>query len=265
MDIIDLYQGKVESTILTAVKGVLKKAIESLYLDSAYIVRNTKDYLCCFSESDDLLSQWRAYGSDGQGVAIGFNAKLLAEIEDSYQYDFIKVIYGQNDTSENIQEYMEENLKNIFKNLKKEDLNPVDITFNLVPILTPILQERFAFKHPSFKEEREWRLHRKQVGNFDEDSGEEEAFYRGAFHANSDLNGELSCSELMFRSLQNDICTYYELGFDRCKQDMVKKVVLGPKCQINKVDMKLLLRKYMYISDIESKDIVIEKSKVPYV
>ena len=45
-------------------------------------------YFCCFSESSDLLSQWRAYGNDGQGVAIGFNAKLLSKIDDMYSYDF---------------------------------------------------------------------------------------------------------------------------------------------------------------------------------
>lgn len=55
--------------------------------------------------------------------------------------------------------------------------------FNLVPILTPILQDRFAFKHPGFREEREWRLFREQVGNFDEDAGENEPFFNGAFHA----------------------------------------------------------------------------------
>lgn len=35
---------------------------------------------CCFSRNGDLLSQWRAYARDGIGYAIGFSAKLLAEL-----------------------------------------------------------------------------------------------------------------------------------------------------------------------------------------
>ena len=30
-------------------------------------------YACCFSEKGDLLSQWRAYGNNGRGYAIGFD------------------------------------------------------------------------------------------------------------------------------------------------------------------------------------------------
>jgi hypothetical protein len=32
-----------------------------------------KMFLTCFSENGDLLSQWRAYGNNGDGVAIGFD------------------------------------------------------------------------------------------------------------------------------------------------------------------------------------------------
>lgn len=223
LDMVESFQGKFDSALLTAVKSVLKKSIESIYSGSAYVVKNTKNYLCCFSESADLLSQWRAYGGNGQGVAIGFNAKLLSEINDMYHYDFVKVIYNQNAVLKNIQEYMEGNLKYILENITEEELNPVDIMFNLAPILTPILQERFVFKHPSFKEEREWRLYRKQVGNFDEDTGEKEPFFNGAFHIDNEIFGSFSCSDLKFRSMQNNICSYFELGFEKCKKDITKK------------------------------------------
>lgn len=125
-----------------------------------------------------MLSQWRAYGNDGQGVAIGFNAELLSKIHDMYSYDFVKVIYNQKSVLKNIQKYMEGQLKYIFENITEKELNPVDIMFDLAPIMTPILQERFVFKHPQFSEEREWRIFRKQVGNFDEDTGENEPFLK---------------------------------------------------------------------------------------
>lgn len=106
LNIVESYQGEVNSDLLTLVKKVLKKTIESVYLGSAYVVQNTKNYFCCFSENSDLLSQWRAYGNDGQGVAIGFNAELLSRIDDMNNYDFVKVIYNQKSVLKNIQEYM---------------------------------------------------------------------------------------------------------------------------------------------------------------
>lgn len=265
LNIVESYQGKVNSDLLTLVKKVIKKLTESVYLGSAYVVQNTKNYICCFSENSDLLSQWRAYGNDGQGVAIGFNAELLSRINDMNNYDFVKVIYNQKSVLKYIQEYMKENLKYIFEGITEKELNPADIMFNLAPIFTPILQDRFAFKHPSFREEREWRLFRKQVGNFDEDTGENEPFFNGAFHADNEIFGSFSCSDLKFRSLHNDICSYFELGFEKCKEDIIKRMVLGPKCQIVERDLKILLRKYRYIRDVGSNNIKIQKSKIPYV
>jgi hypothetical protein len=35
-------------------------------------------FACCFSTDGDLLSQWRAYGNDGRGYAIGFDPRAFA-------------------------------------------------------------------------------------------------------------------------------------------------------------------------------------------
>lgn len=43
-------------------------------------------YLSCFSSNGDLLSQWRAYGDDGAGLAIGFNTNLM-ERDAAGQFD----------------------------------------------------------------------------------------------------------------------------------------------------------------------------------
>ena len=41
--------------------------------------RRTNICIASFCEQDDLLSQWRSYGNDGRGIALGFNsAKLIA-------------------------------------------------------------------------------------------------------------------------------------------------------------------------------------------
>lgn len=46
-----------------------------------------KFFVMCFSgeESGDLLSQWRGYGDNGKGIAIGFNEYALKKVTDSVQ------------------------------------------------------------------------------------------------------------------------------------------------------------------------------------
>ena len=34
----------------------------------------------CFSESEDQLSQWRGYAQNGKGLAIGFDKRILEEL-----------------------------------------------------------------------------------------------------------------------------------------------------------------------------------------
>lgn len=42
-----------------------------------YFRSNTIKYATCFSKSSDVLSQWRAYAQNGEGVAIGFDEVKL--------------------------------------------------------------------------------------------------------------------------------------------------------------------------------------------
>jgi len=37
-------------------------------------INNPTPYICSFSKNGDLLSQWRAYASDGSGISIGFES-----------------------------------------------------------------------------------------------------------------------------------------------------------------------------------------------
>lgn len=251
---------------LVKIHIVLKKAIEELYNRTAYIKQISKDYVCCFSEEEDLLSQWRGYGADGNGVAIGFNAKLLNKLDSNYcRYKFTKVIYNNEKVYENIRSYMERQMLLVLDSIKDEELTPENILFNLAGITTPMMEDDYIFKHPGFMEEKEWRAYYKQVGNFDEDPGDEEILLKGAFSVENKFIYPFSRSELKFRSLKNDISSYFELGFERCKSDIIKKIVIGPKCKIDVRDLKILLRKHHYINDTDSENIKIVKSKCPYI
>ncbi len=57
-------------------------------------VEDWQYYVCCFSESEDKLSQWRAYADDGAGFAIGFSAVHLSRDSDSpFECRLDKVTY----------------------------------------------------------------------------------------------------------------------------------------------------------------------------
>ncbi len=49
-------------------------------------------YVCCFSDKDDDLSQWRAYGPEG-GFSIGFSRIRLSALAAEQHYDLIPCSY----------------------------------------------------------------------------------------------------------------------------------------------------------------------------
>ena len=74
-------------------------------------------FVTCFSELDDDLSQWRGYGDDGQGVAIGFDINSFV---DSYNFAYkYEVIYGTPTPQEN-SEYFSDFIKNQTFKAEKE-------------------------------------------------------------------------------------------------------------------------------------------------
>ena len=56
-------------------KKKVKKRVDFLTRVLRLIEESTSEeaYVCCFCEEDDLLSQWRSYGTNGVGVSLGFD------------------------------------------------------------------------------------------------------------------------------------------------------------------------------------------------
>jgi hypothetical protein len=52
-------------------------------------------FACCFSGNGDLLSQWRAYGNNGKGYAIGFEPSLFLNLAKSPEtMSLRRITYG---------------------------------------------------------------------------------------------------------------------------------------------------------------------------
>lgn len=164
-----------------------------------------KPYIACFSEARDLLSQWRAYADDGNGVAIGFKFSIPQGVPFFYSgADVIgkslsieKVIYNDEDQkkliNETVTQCVEDSEKNIF------------CYGNRLGLLS------FVYKNPAFYEEREWRIINAVI-----------------IDANNILGGAIS--PLHYRVTNNSMISYLEFPIDKehglCE---IEEVVLGPK------------------------------------
>jgi len=102
--------------------------------------------IACFSLDADVLSQWRAYGDDGRGFAIGFSPKQIQTPAKK-----LRVLY---DEDAQMQELIG-NLKHIFEFEKSVGFKYGD---QFQSHLFGVGLDLCAYKHPAFREESEIRF-----------------------------------------------------------------------------------------------------------
>jgi hypothetical protein len=178
-------------------------------------------YLTCLTEEGDLLSQWRAYAQDGEGIAIGFNANDGR----------LPVIDAPPHT--NAGPDLELTLSKVSYPV---DMSPITEALERAiagGIGSPafleaqafLIQERWRTKNPAFSEEREWRIINLPI-EFDGDLG----------------GGITTLSEVgtrQFREAGGRIVSYYEIAFS---EEAVVELVLGPQCKVDEAELDMLLR-----------------------
>lgn len=108
-------------------------------------------YVTCFCESGNLLSQWRAYGSD-HGYAIEFEANALAALLEGVggaHKELVQVRYGTEGAADAVAAVM----RDVFadSNLGHAGVHAHSMALEAATMLA-------AVKHPGFSEEKEWRL-----------------------------------------------------------------------------------------------------------
>ena len=111
--------------------------------------------LASFCEQHDLLSQWRSYGNDGRGIALGFNSKRLVELAERNGLRLFRCVYDQA-----AHERIASDLVNLL--LGSFRTSPPDgpharralvTRFNaMFLVVAPVIKDH------RFVEEREWRL-----------------------------------------------------------------------------------------------------------
>ena len=222
----------------------------------------------CFSEEGDLLGQWREYADKGTGVAIGFNIEWIQKLCNNDSFKFSKVNYDYSKDSKLIKKYATGIYSEMIRAIENgETKELIDESSNLPYIIH--LQEECLFfnsvfqKGNEYKSEEEWLLildDEKTKKNYPE----WDIYYNWK---NSDLRfGEKEIYRLIpngmeFMVKSGRIISYLDLKFDLDKSNLpIKKVIIGPNCKVNILDIYHLVQFYGFNGD----ELEIIKSKSSY-
>lgn len=114
-------------------------------------------FIFSLSEESDLLSQWRGYCTEGNGYSIGFDISDEVPSNFTVQGLFLyRCEYDPIKQEEMINKFFSELIKNYLE-YKKWDLQ-VELSTIYIINLYKFVSLAAQIKHPSFHEEKEWRL-----------------------------------------------------------------------------------------------------------
>jgi len=229
------------------------------------------NFVICFSEEKDCLSQWRGYADDAKGMCLGFSNRILQKYVDATDgvLTFTKVKYiSREEVTEIIAEYADEILKEL-KELRKwivdemthDDEGPNTdglLGFNFDGMLSSAFSESLGYKLNHFSSENEWRIFfttqaYKQPEWVYRESKEPFSGPKLFPETLAFLNNRID-----FRWTNDDLIPYCPLLFEDFDDVPVKEVWLGPKCHVNTVDMKLFLKKANY------PEVTVHRSAITY-
>jgi hypothetical protein len=189
-------------------------------------------FICCFTELRDSISQWRAYGDDGNGICLilnprnfGINYELPshnAETEKCISFHNVIYEYWQQDRI--IEEILKIALHFTAENNKYKPETFAEHVCNLIGRFAPI------FKINEFQEEKEWRiiyetflLEQKSLGILTSDTR----------------------YDIGFIHTRNNIKSYFPLKIDESKfVNSVTGIIIGPKSKMTfpYMEMSTLLK-----------------------
>ncbi|WP_269221881.1 DUF2971 domain-containing protein [Flavobacterium sp. IMCC34518] len=215
------------------------------------ILNKTEKYVTCFSKDGDSLSQWRAYGNDGKGISLGFDFSglknnfnknltgLHIEYDERLQYEaieeFIKIIIA-----------FYNNIKSRF-DWSEHDFNHTT-SISIIRFLNHII---YSYKHPSFIDEKEYRLQFELKKNSKADI---------LFRTSTNLI-------IPYTIIKNSYTAYLETKKPNetepifgIKKLPLNKIIIGPSLDYEIV--KIGLEKFLIMNGYENIEII--KSNVPY-
>ena len=209
--------------------------------------KDNDEYIACFCEDGDLLSQWRGYGAAGGGYSLGFEARYLGatEYQDLKAPEPVlrKVVYDYKKQKSLVRRFVRlvldhQRLLGRRSNRKSIEIDYEDEAWNIFNwFVSECLN---CFKDPAYAEEREWRMI--QYGR------------------------NMAAEKFVttnFRASRNRIVEYVEIDISKSNGELsqlpVRKIRYGPTLDPKVTQQALNL----LFSSIKS-DIEIQRSGVPF-
>lgn len=229
------------------------------------------NFVLCFSETPDVLSQWRGYADNGKGCCIGFrhedianycsntnNVLRLEKVEYLSESDIAQTI---KDTAQNILEDLYGLRSWIVENMTHDDDDPDTdrlLRFNFDGMLEAAFIDSLKYKSYSFHEENEWRLFFVKP-----------AYKNPRWIATNDVEDfmgpedfaetiQFLKNKIQFLTTEDDLIPFCPIKFEEFSCNPVSSIWLGPKNKIRSSDLELFLQSNRYT------ETRIKKSQITY-
>lgn len=217
LDCLEKYLKKTDSVILRS------KQVRIIWEN---ILSQYNYYCFCLSSNGDLLSQWRGYARSG-GVSIGFDKKELKKYSNS-----IKSI-NQPSNHSDLHHYKPNNPIQVKyydqQNIEKKVFEQQDFQNHFTEEdFYYIIDHLPMFKHPSFKEEKEYRIY---FGNYLSDRNQATPWV--------EFDGKMI--DLQFLLSESEIKFFYEIPFP---VSALREIIIGPNCNLSEFEIMTLLSKF---------------------
>ena len=192
-----------------------------------------------FSESKEILSQWRGYADDARGFCIGFDANSLTS---KTPFCPLKIEYERNEQ----EEIMNKIIKKIQAYLEFDNMTNLTI----ISLISELIEVFAKVKHPAFSEEKEVRLTHTLLLNEDKTLTDE---VKEKWPSRN-----YGLHDVEFRLVGGIPTPYVSIDFPDT-DNFIKEVIIGPK-NISKIsDIEL------FLANNNIKKVEIKKNLFPYV
>ncbi|RYP84613.1 DUF2971 domain-containing protein [Nocardioides guangzhouensis] len=158
---VDLVDDVVEERIANVSDETLKNALPTRRGFTDTFEYGRRPFVACFCEEEDLLSQWRGYGTGQAGVSLGFDLRVMSMADRLPPRTFLrKVVYGREEQRSAVAAAVDAWLATAQTLLDKGavDINELFPYPAIWALQEALAEQQLCFKHPTFREEQEWRL-----------------------------------------------------------------------------------------------------------
>lgn len=241
------------------------------YNGKPYILENNgiygNTYGMSFTSNGDNLSQWERYGDSLEGVSINFDIQLLQKVlkrKYDFSFDFGAVKYTKSEK----RKFIESKIKKI----KLDRFSGCTIqkwTMEAIYFIEYYNQARMLFKKEAFCGEQEYRLFFDPTyydffydlfmkHSYPQLDAAKEKFKKRYNYVTNVL--KILEKDKKFALMRNGINSYVSFDLSllgNSKTQIIKEIILGPKCRQDPKELKEFLRLHGYDVEIKKSEISI--------